>query len=296
MAQYPISDDQGLIDGLNYVLSGPSSLGQNFNGFSSSLNGDATGNFRPPFAQDNFGTLPNVSLYVAPISLSTSEMLDSRTLKFTFATPLVQAPFIPGQAYGIDVVGVSVTDYHDYVYNYGYQIGITECTTTYVLIKLNKDLTVLAPGTGGTIGINSMDLALSTDCNAKVTVTGAQDKIILSAQLNNTIYTDPTYYPGSYNYTVELNRYVGGPTYDPINPDYRFEFDKTIALKEYLVSTPAAGVTNEYETLFINIIDQPVPGYYWYILEVTYSDNAGGQIVTNSVLGLRSFAAQVLKP
>lgn len=303
MAQYPVSDSQGIQDGLNYVLSGPSGTGQNFNGFSSSLNGDLTGNYRPPFVQDNFGVIPNIPLYIAPIALSTSEMLDSRTLKFTFATPLVQPIFNLGNAFGLEVNGVSVTDYDTYVYDYGYQIGVVDSTTTYVTIKLNSDKPLLANGTGGTIEVNNMDLRLSTDCNAKVTVTGTQDRVILSAQLNNTIYLDPAYFAGSYYYTVELNRYIASPNTDPVNPDFRFELDKTIASKTYLDSTPLVGSTVEHETLFINIVDEPglgsvdyKGGYYWYILEVTYTDNSGGQIVTNSVLGLRSFSAQVLKP
>jgi hypothetical protein len=289
MAQYPVSDDQGVVDGLNYLLSGPAGLGQNFNGFSDSYTGDATGNFRPPYTAYNGNILPNISIYVAPIALSTSEMLDQRTWKFTFATPLVQAPFVNGQP-------VTVSGVTDPYYNGTYSpIGVTECTTTYVTVRTQSDYAIVAASTGGTVALNSMNSLLSTDCNAKVTVTGAQDRVVLSAQLNNTIYLDNTYFPGSYYYTVQLNRYISSPTNDPVNPEYRFSFDKQVAYKEYLVSTPAAGITNEIETFFINFIDQPPVGYYWYILEVIYNDNAGGQIVTNSVLGLRSFSAQVLK-
>jgi hypothetical protein len=290
MAQYPVLDNRGIIDGLNYALSGPSGLGQNFAGFSSSLNGDATGNYRPPFTQENFGTLPNIGIYVAPIALGTSEMLDERTWKFTFATPLTGVPFVNGQP--ITVTGVA-NSYYDGTYS---PIGVIECTLTYVIARTQESYAVVAPSTGGTVELNSMDTLLSTDCNAKVTVTGSQDRVILSSQLNNTIYLDPARLPGSYYYTVQLNRYISFPTNDPVNPEYRFDFDKTIASKEYLVSTPTSGITNEFETFFINILDEPKPGYYWYILEVTYTSNSGDQIVTNSVLGLRSFSAQVLKP
>ena len=36
-AKYPvdIGDDEGIVDAVNYLLSGPSGLGQNFSGFSS---------------------------------------------------------------------------------------------------------------------------------------------------------------------------------------------------------------------------------------------------------------------
>lgn len=290
MAQYPVSDAQGIQDGLNYVLSGPSGLGQNFAGFSSSLNGDATGNYRPPFTQENFGVIPNIAIYVAPIALGTSEMLDERTWKYTFATPLTSAPFQLGQP--VTVSGVT-DSYYDGTY---IPIGVIECTTTYVVTRTNSSYPIVAASTGGTVELNSMDSILSTDCNAKVTVTGGQDRVVLSAQLNNTIYLDPAQFAGSYYYSVQLNRYSSFPTNDPTNPDYRFVLDKTIAEKTYLFPTPTVGITQEVETFFINFIDEPDPGYYWYIVEVVYTSNAGSQIVTNSVLGLRSFSAQVLKP
>ena len=297
MAQYTVTDQQGIIDGLNYALSGPTGTGQNFAGFSSSLNADATGNYRPPFTIDNFGTLPNISIYVAPIAIATTEFLDNRTIKITFAIPQVQPPFINGQAFGLTATGITPSDYDDLITNDAYRIGVIECTTTDVTVRLSDATTPLANGSGGTIGINSMNLALSTDCNAKVTVTGAQDRVILSAQLNNTIYLDPANFPGSINYVVELGRYKASPANDPVNPDFRFNPDGLVATKTLLLSTPVSGAAlDTIETLFINIIDEPDPGYYWYILEVYYIDNSGGQVVTNSVLGLRSFSAQVLKP
>ena len=53
MAKFPVEldDDEGQADAINYLLSGPSGLGQNFAGFSE--NGVnwywLTGNYRPPF-------------------------------------------------------------------------------------------------------------------------------------------------------------------------------------------------------------------------------------------------------
>ena len=51
MAQFPVTtgDPQGVIDGVNYLLSGPSGLGQNFAGRSFSDQAWLTGNGRPPF-------------------------------------------------------------------------------------------------------------------------------------------------------------------------------------------------------------------------------------------------------
>lgn len=306
MAQFPISSDQGILDAMNYVLSGPIGLGQNFAGFSSSLNGDATGNYRPPFTIDNFGTLPNIYLEVAPIALSTSEMLDGRTWKFTFATPLTGVPFINGQP--VTVSGVTDPTYNGY-YS---PIGVIDCTLTDVTVRTEDTYPIVAPSTGGTIELNSMLATLSTDCNAKVTVTGAQQRVVLNAQLNNTIYVDASYAPFSLKYTVELNRYKAIPTYDPINPEYRFVPDTpygNIARKEITIDVPPGFIgpaLDPIESLFISIIDNPglgvtdyKGGYYWYILEVRYEfvgSPPDTPVVTNSVLGLRSFSAQVLKP
>ena len=48
MAQYPVEDTAGLFEAVNYLLSGPSGLGQNFQGFSSYQPAYVTGTFRQP--------------------------------------------------------------------------------------------------------------------------------------------------------------------------------------------------------------------------------------------------------
>jgi len=288
MPQFPVSDAQGIQDGLNYVLSGPSGTGQNFSSFGSGDLGDLTGNFRPPYTIYNATTTPAVDLYVAPISLSTAEMLDGRTWKYTYTTPLAQPAFQLGQP--ITVLGVA-NPFYDGTFT---TIGVIESTTTYVVARSQETYTVVANSTGGTVELNSMAARISTDCNAKVTVTSAQDRVVLSAQLNNTIYVDPANLPGTLEYKVEINRYVASPTNDVANPDYRFAYESTVISKTLDLAVTVSQQSPE-ETLFINFIDQPGPGYYWYILEVTFTDLAGGQIVTNSQVDLRSFTAQVLK-
>lgn len=292
MPQFPISDQQGIIDGLNYALSGPSGLGQDFAGFSSSGDGtqfDMTGNYRPPYAIQNFNPpgVPTVAIYVAPIPLGTSEMLDERTWKFTFASPVVGlVPFVAGQP--VTVSGVA-DPYYDGTYS---PIGVVECTDTYVTVRTEGSYPVVANSSGGTVELNSMDTLLSTDCNAKVTVTSALDRVVISSQLNNKIIFDAGA-TGSIYYEAIINRYKASSTFDPVNPDYRFNLDGQVAYKQYLESTVLGSV--EKETIFTSIIDSPGPGYYWYILEVRFTDNSGGNIVTNCVLSQRSFSAQVVK-
>lgn len=290
MPQFPVSDAQGIQDGLNYVLSGPTGTGQNFASFGAGTFGDLTGNFRPPYTILNATTTPAVDLYVAPIALSTAEMLDGRTWKYTYTTPLAHPAFQLGQP--ITVTGVADPTY-DGTFT---AIGVIESTTTYVIARSQDSYTVVANSTGGTVELDTMDTRISTDCNAKVTVTSAQDRVVLSAQLNNTIYIDITKPPGNFTYTVEINRYVANPTDDVANPDFRFEYDATVISKTITLSNPFSLPTDAtQETLFINFIDQPGPGYYWYILEVKFKSLSGGQIVTNSQAALRSFTAQVLK-
>ena len=52
MSSFPVtaSDDAGMLSAMNYLLSGPSGLGQNFQGFSNYNTGYLSGNSRPPFS------------------------------------------------------------------------------------------------------------------------------------------------------------------------------------------------------------------------------------------------------
>ena len=49
MSQYPVNSPEGLYEAVNYLASGPSGLGQDFNGYTAYLPGYLTGNFRTPY-------------------------------------------------------------------------------------------------------------------------------------------------------------------------------------------------------------------------------------------------------
>ena len=51
----------------------------------------------------------------------------------------------------------------------------------------------------------------------------------------------------------------------------------------------------EIETIFVSVIDNPVIGYYWYILEVEFTAQTGTPTVAAAQLTQRSFTAQVVK-
>lgn len=295
MAKFPIDygDPVGIVDAVNYVLSGPDGTGQNIDGFSANggdLQSDLTGNARPPFTQVSFNDphVPGVYITVAPIALSTAEMLDSRTWKYTFSVAQALPPFIPGQP--ITASGVA-----DAVYNQTFTpIGVVECTVDYVIARSFDAVAVVADSTGGTVELVAMERIIPTDCNAYATVTGNTDRVFITAQLNNEIFRDtgPT---GSYYYRVYINRYVSVPSTSVLNPGFEFVFEKTIAFKEYLIASAGAPFSEERETIFTSVIDAPGAGYYWYIMEIQFSDNSGGNIITSCIFTQRSFSAQVVK-
>lgn len=216
MAKYPveITDNEGIVDAINYVLSGPAGLGQNFAGFSSSTTGWLTGNFRVPYSSETF-----VPTYVAPITLSSAEMLDGRTFKFTFATTQASPPFQAGN--NIQTSGFANDWYNDF----WSPIGVAECTVDYVIVRTNNFFPDPGPDTsGGEVYYSIIDTETSTDCNARVTVTGPTDRVFINAQLNSIVsYIAPETSP--LTYTVRVNRYYGEINNDPVNPDYIFNLD-----------------------------------------------------------------------
>lgn len=292
MAKFPveISDSEGIIDGLNYVLSGPTGLGQNFAGYSTYQVGFLTGNYRTPFTQPTYR-----NLYVSPINLSTSEFIDGRTIKFTFASSQPFPPFTPGD--NVTVEGVS-NDWYDYRWT---PVGVVSCTETYCLVRTGSEYfpPFQAVGGGGTISLTNNGILDSTDCNARVTVTGVTDKIFISGQLEHIINYSGT---GDFTFTVQLNRYRGFSNDDVNNPDFFFEYDGTVAQKVYSY-TATTGSTPTVDTIFSTILDQatkyndnpatPWPAYYWYIMEVQFDSETVN--MTSCQFGLRSLSAQVVK-
>lgn len=292
MSKFPVelSDSEGITDAVNYLLSGPGGLGQNFEGFSAYLPGYLTGNFRRPYGQPT-----PALLYVAPIACSSAVQIDDRTFQYNFSSTQPAPPFQNGN----NIAGDSWTNGF---YNGGQgQIGVVKCTTTYVIFRTTGSYPGIGDDlAGGNVYWNATQdsggdpIAISTDCNARVTVSGGTDRVFISGQLCNVIsYESST--GGDLTYTVQINRYFGSLNFDPVNPDYIFDFDATISSKVYTqTGITGTGTLPEIETTFSTVIDKPAPGYYWYILEVTF-DTTGDLIVNEAEFGLRSLSAQVVK-
>jgi hypothetical protein len=298
-AKFPveISDQEGIVDAINYLLSGPAGLGQNFAGFSSFTPAWLTGNFRAPYTTSSVALLT-----VAPIALSTSEMLDGRTFKFTFNSAQPSPPFANGN--GITVDATTDPFYND---TYG-TIGVIECTTTYCIVRTNTSYAIEPPATGGNIFLITGTSALDTDANARVTVTGGTYRVFVSGQLAQLISYDVTT-AGNLKVTVEINKYYGFPDPLPINPDIKFNYRSTIAKRIYTYAgLTGTGTLPLLETVFSTVVDQPDPnqapttdpefswtGYFWYILDVSFEFTSGVGSITTDEFGFRSLSAQVVK-
>jgi hypothetical protein len=286
MSKFPVESDdtEGVRDAINYLLSGPGGLGQNFAGFSAYQTGYLTGNFRVPYSQ----TTP-AELYVAPIACSSAEKIDARTFKYTFSSAQPSPPF----ALGNNITGAGWSDgFYNGIWS---PIGVADCTTTYVIVRTNGEYPTQGDDLGGgTVEFSALNQLNSTDANARVTVTGGTDRVFISGQLCNIL----SYSGGSgdtLTYTVSINRYRGFPNNNPVNPDFIFDFEATVSEKVYtFTGLSGTGTLAEVETVFSTVVDSPDPAYYWYILEVEF-DVTGSLVIDESEFNLRSLSAQVVK-
>lgn len=376
MSVSPSFTEQQLNDSVNYLLSGPGGLGQNFQGFSDYNQGQITGNERIPFTQlsfaytsygltgeytivvnDNQGLIVNMLVtgvgigsgativsigelttdgsiitlsvantsdvnslaifrqatkpyvYTDPISISTAEMLDARTYKYTFTTPYTTVdpqrvvPFTLGQA--IVVSGVTDTSYNQTFS----PIGVVACTTTYVIARTLTDNTIVANSTGGSVTFSITTNSASpypnkfnfihTDCNGLATVNSATDRVFITAQLNNN-YGVSSLTSGVLNVAVFINRYLVTNSTDPNSPGAIYTYDETITGKiiNHSISsgyTTIPSIGTYEESIFATVIDIPPIGLYWYVVDLAYNGSTPTmQIVVND-LSLRSLSTQVVK-
>ena len=301
-AKYPVDvgDDEGIVDAVNYLLSGPAGLGQNFAGFSSFQVAYLTGNFRIPFSQPD-----PANLYVAPIALSNAEQLDDRTIKYTFASVQPSAPFSLGNGFGgTSVQGITPAGYNSADLKAAgtpiLQIGVVECTDSYVIVR-TRDPILTPLGTyvsGGTIEYGVMDQYNSTDCDVRVTVTGGTDRVFVSGQLDQLISYEVLSGTQDLSVYVAITRYKAFINDNPVNPDYIFNEATQIVEKQYdYLGLTGTGTLPLLETVFTSVVDQPAPAYYRYIVEVyfqSFTDPALIQITLDE-MKVRSISAQVVK-
>lgn len=284
MSQFPVENEPGLYEGINYLLSGPAGLGQNFEGFTTFTPAYIRPAFRAPF------TIPltsaqNPNWYVAPISIGNitvqGNVADSNNFYAAYSTPQSPAPFGAGDR--VEITGVDPGFYND-VYT------VLSGNVNGIICGANSsyDWTPYPYVSGGAVERNWYDQPTSTDCNALVTIFGPTDRAFISAQLNLDFdWTAST--ASEFDIVVQINRYRAFPVVGQPG-QVIFQFDTTISQKRYHYSTSTAG-SDSIESIFTTVIDTPGFGYYYYILEVDFvkqpeynNSQIGGPAVTGSLV------------
>lgn len=293
MSQYPVEDGNGVLEAVNYLLSGPSGLGQNFAGFSAYQPAYLTGSFRQPYTVNTTATTTPPSWYVAPVSVSTVtpiNVIDGKTkyLEWAFTTPQAAPPFRVGTSPSASGFTPSFFD--------GSVGTVITCTTTSMITGYQQTYVVPAVTTPGTVEFNNSDTQTSTDANARVTVTGPTEQVFISSQLALTSgYTCTT--TSTFEVAVQINRYEGFVDRTQQGAvDYLFDLDATVSeqVTSYTVE-PGSGSVFTGQNIFTTVLDQPNFGYYWYIAEVKWIPVSGDAVPQVQTVGLRSLTAQVIK-
>lgn len=295
MAQYPIeSGDQGAIaEGLNYLLSGPAGLGQNFAGFSSYTPAYIRPAGRQPFSLPIDTTLNPAWYLDIPISnIVPVSPQPTREITVTFATPQATAPFQFG-----DVIGLSgvIDDGSGETYDYS-SYDVLSCSTTEVVLYVSGEYTWANYISGGSLIRDRSDQVISTDCNGRITVTGPSDQVFISAQL----ILDAEYTctgASEFNIVVSIDRFRGSPNNVPGSNDYIFGDSVLVSERTFTYTPSTSGTVSELETIFTTVLDGPDLefGYYWYILQVNFEIVSGDVKPGNMISKLRSLTAQVVK-
>ena len=302
MAQFPIEidDSQAINEAINYLLSGPAGLGQNFQGFSAYLPSYLRPSNRQPWSLPiTTGLNPSIYLSIPINNIVTVGGNPSTLLLVTFTTPFATAPFEFGDRVNINNVietgsDTSLNDTNFVVYS---------CTTTDVTIGYNASFDSRTWNTyvsGGDIGRDRMNLELDTDCNGRVSVQGATTQVFVSAQLNLSWEYNCTN-ANDYIVRAQILRLKGFPDTTPGSNDYLFADTVLVSEKTFTKSvTPGSG-TQDLEAIFTTVLDGPNLnfGYYWYILAVQFDmpqlDPPYDITIGKAITKLRSLTAQVIK-
>jgi len=284
VAKYPVepSDQEGIVDAVNYLLSGPAGLGQNFDGFSSFQPTYVRPSNRQPWSLPiTTGLNPSIFLEIPINDIQPVGSNPSQFLTVTFTTPQTTPPFQFGDRVDIQNVVETGSDtdlnqFNDVVFS---------CTTTEVVVGYNGDFDEQTWNTyvsGGTIGRDYMNVELETDCNAQVSVQGPTDRVFINGQITidygQYAYPGPPYpqFGDAGNLYFRIYRYRGFPSETPGSSEYLFADEVLIA--EYSEPIYSLDVFNPVTTLglpayFISVLDGPNLefGYYQYILQVYFN-------------------------
>lgn len=327
MSQFPVDTSSNLVEAVNYLLSGPTSSGQNFEGMSAL--GDPnlpyigtptgtyfTGTIVGPYTRDSNTTrYSSWSSTDIPVTISGITIVNDNTLIIAYTLPAnydginqSERPFVEGQL--ITVSGVTPV-----IYDQTYQITEAFFGTGTITVISETTQVWTAYTSGGDIEWNYAGENRPTDCSSIVTVTGPTDRVFISSQATTEFgWYDNFGYSGALNITINsrVNRYqavakttLPDGAFQPnglrVYSGYLWQFDDSlIDVPSFIPYTGTIGpYTHDMGTnIFNNIIDSPGIGYYWYVLEF-YFDNPYSATDAYPLYMLtknfRSFTAQVIK-
>ena len=226
MPQYPISNPQGLIDSINYLLSGPAGLGQSFDGsYSEGLITPVAANMTQAesYMTGNLGNqqvingelvtpgeviryldyllptdfyYPGISTLPAGLAITNITDLSDTVIEITY-TPTVlnnytTTPFVNGQRVTISGVTPAGFDGTYTVINYA-EPGDLGAPAGTVELLIDTPQTWPTYTSGGIAEVNTFSLSsfqnIPTPAQAFVTVNGADQRVFLSAQCNFDFYS-----------------------------------------------------------------------------------------------------------
>lgn len=267
---------QEIEDYVEYLMSGPAGLGQNFSGASAYTPAYLTGTIRAPFTVP-ITTNPPPQLTIDPIAITNITVLDinvdgeSRNIQIDF-TPQANPPFKQGQSCLISGVD---PDFYDGFYGR----SIVSCTTSSLVLQSRIFYTWPPYISGGDISLSSVsyidgdgdpdDTPISSDTFGTVTVTGPTDIVFVAAQLAlDFTYTCTT--ASEWDITVKINRYFGVSPDDPLDPQIVFAEPVTISEQTTHYSESTSGTASAGQNIFTTVLDSPSFGLYRYFAEVYF--------------------------
>jgi hypothetical protein len=272
MSQFPVENETGITDAVNYLLSGPAGLGQNFQGFAAYQDAYIRPTVRQPFTLPITTTL-DPSWYVdLPITNITPIEVDpitgaTRKIQVDFSAAFTDPPFQYGD--NLDLAGV-IDDGSGETYDSG-GYRVFSSTTSSVVLFTTLSYVWANYVSGGTVGREYNNFFVSTDCNSRVQILGPTDEAFITCQ----IYFDFSYFcSGStdFDVVVNVNRYRG--TTVPGLEDFEFGFDAVVSSQVFSFSDTTDG-SNRIEAVFTTVLDSPGFGYYWYINEIAVYPKGG---------------------
>jgi len=291
VAKYPVetSDQEGIVDAVNYLLSGPGGLGQNFDGYSTYEPAYLRPSTRRPWSLPIGSTL-NPSVYLnIPISNAVPAATPTKFVTFTFTTPQATPPFQYGDR--MEVYDVDPSFYND-------TYTVYSCTTTDVTTVTEDEYSYPAYISSGWVGRDYLNYPITTDSYGTVTVSGGTDQVFVSAQINLDweYVTDGT----PYDVVVSIVRDKGFQSQTPGSNEYLFGDTVTVSERTFPQTTVAGSGNSILEAIFTTVLDGPNLNFAYYRYYIIVQFNVEGYPSYNTTIGkvamgLRSLVAQVVK-